>query len=234
MDVKALLFDVFGTVVDWRTSIRRELEKFAAERRIEADWQAFTDAWRGLYQPSMEEVRTGKREWMNLDALHRESLETLLRQFDVTGLDEAAIDHLNRAWHRLDPWPDSVAGLTRLKTRFILSTMSNGNVALIANMAKFAGLPWDCVLGAEVVRAYKPLPQSYLRNIELLGLEPGQCMMVAAHNDDLDAASALGMKTAFIARPTEYGQSQTRDLEATGDWSFVASNMEDLAEQLKC
>lgn len=233
-DVKALFFDVFGTVVDWRTSVVRELEVFGNEHGAEADWTQFADDWRGLYQPSMDAVRRGDREWRNLDTLHRESLITLLSRHSIQGCTEHQINHLNQAWHRLDPWPDSVEGMTRLRTKYILATLSNGNVALLVNMAKRAGLPWDAVIGAEPARAYKPLPQCYLRNAEFLGLEPGQCMLVAAHNDDHAAASALGFHTAFVRRPTEYGPGQDKDLEADRDWDIVAESMTGIADKLGC
>lgn len=230
--VSALLFDVFGTVVDWRSSIITELEAFARHRRIEGDWPAFADEWRSLYQPSMEKVRSGARDWTILDTLHRESLDALLDSHNITGLSEHDIAYLNEAWHRLDPWPDSVPGLTRLKTRFTLSTLSNGNIALLVNMAKRAGLPWDAVLGAEPARAYKPQPQSYLRTVAFLGLQPDQCMMVAAHNEDLQHAAALGLRTAFIHRPTEHGPDQTTDLEPTGNWNIVTDSLTGLADDL--
>lgn len=232
--VKALFFDVFGTVVDWRTSIVRELEEFAANHDAQADWVAFADDWRGLYQPSMDAVRRGDREWRNLDTLHRESLITLLSRHNIEALTEEEIDHLNKAWHRLDPWPDSVEGMTRLRKKYTLATLSNGNIALLVNMAKRAGLPWDAVLGAEPARAYKPLPHCYTRNAELLGREPEQCMLVAAHNDDLAAAQALGLRTAFVARPTEYGPDQKNDVEATGDWDITTDSMTGLADALGC
>ena len=233
-DVKALYFDVFGTVVDWRTSIIRELKAFELAKGVSADWTQFADDWRGLYQPSMDAVRRGDREWRNLDTLHRESLITLLSRHKIQGLNEDDIDHLNHAWHRLEPWPDSVEGLTRLRTKFVLATLSNGNIALLVEMAKRTGLPWDAVIGAEPARAYKPLPQCYLRNAEFLGLEPKQCMLVAAHNDDLEAAAALGFHTAFVCRPTEYGSGQTKDLKAEGDWDIVADSMIELADALEC
>ncbi len=232
--VAALFFDVFGTVVDWRNGIIRQLSRFGDDKRLEADWPAFADAWRDCYQPAMEQVRSGARPWTVLDALHRESLVGLLGRFGIDGLSDTEILQLNRSWHRLDPWPDSVEGLIRLKRRFILSTLSNGNTALLVNMAKRAGLPWDVVLGAESARAYKPQPEAYLRNMALLGLEPDQCMMVAAHNNDLSAASALGMRTAFIARPGEHGPGQTIDLEADGDWDVVADSMTGVADALGC
>lgn len=233
-EVKALLFDVFGTVVDWRTSIIRELEAWGSAKGISADWTAFTDDWRRLYQPSMEEVRSGRRPWTILDMLHRESLEALLGQYGITGLSEAEKEHLSKVWHRLSPWPDSVEGLRRLKTRYLIGTLSNGNVGLLAWMAKNAGLPWDVILGAETARAYKPLPEAYTRTAEMLGLRPNQVMLVAAHNGDLAAAAAQGFATAFVARPTEYGPSQTADQKAERDWDVVASSFIGLADALGC
>jgi len=231
-EFKALLFDVFGTVVDWRTSVIREGEALGARLGIVVDWTAFADAWRGLYQPSMEAVRSGTRPWCKLDDLHRESLLVLLERFGVTGLDEAAVDHFNRAWHRLDPWPDTVPGLTRLRRRYTLATLSNGNVALLVAMARRAGLPWDAVLGAETARCYKPLPEAYLRTADQLGFAPEACVMVAAHNDDLRAARALGFGTSFVCRPTEYGPAQRADLAAEEAWDFVADSMVELAEKM--
>jgi 2-haloacid dehalogenase len=232
--IKALTFDVFGTVVDWRGSLIREGEALGRARGLHVDWARFADAWRGLYQPSLEKVRSGRLPWTKLDDLHRMALETLLVEFKITGLGEAEIDDLNRAWHRLDPWPDSVAGLTRLKRRFVLATLSNGNVALIVNMARRAGLAWDAVLGAEVARAYKPQPAAYLTTAALLGLAPAQCLMVAAHNGDLAAASAQGFRTAFVPRPTEYGPGQTTDLTPARDWDVAADSFTDLAARLGC
>ncbi|HEY5720480.1 MAG TPA: haloacid dehalogenase type II [Gammaproteobacteria bacterium] len=235
MAVQALLFDVFGTVVDWRSSIIREGEALGRRLGVEVDWTAFADAWRGLYQPSMEAVRSGRREWMILDELHRESLLVLLERFGLGGrLDEAQIDEFNRAWHRLDPWPDTLAGLTRLRTRFTLATLSNGNVALLVNMAKRIGLPWDAVLGAETARAYKTLPEAYLRTAAMLGRAPGECMLVAAHNDDLRKAQALGFATAFVCRPTEYGPAQREDLAPDGAWDHAVDSMTALADALGC
>jgi 2-haloacid dehalogenase len=231
--IKALTFDVFGTVVDWRTSIAREGAALARAKGItHVDWVQFADAWRGLYQPAMTKVRKGERPWTRLDTLHRESLDALLGRFEVTGLDEAEIDHLNRAWHRLDPWPDAVEGLTRLKRRFVLATLSNGNVALMVNMAKHGGLPWDAILGAEPTRHYKPQPETYLGTADMLGLRPEQCLMVAAHNNDLVAASRCGLRTAFVARPTEHGRAQTTDLRAEHPFDVVARDFVDLAEKL--
>lgn len=232
--VKALTFDVFGTVVDWRSSIIEEGRALGRSKNIEADWVAFADAWRGRYQPSMSRVRDGEMPWTNLDNLHRASLDALLEEFGIAGLDEHEIDDLNRAWHRLNPWPDSVAGLSRLKKKYILATLSNGNVALLVNMAKKAGLPWDAILGAEVTKHYKPQPECYLLSAQLLDLAPHECMLVAAHNGDLLAAGALGFRTAFVGRPTEYGPDQQADLQAEHPFDIVSESFTDLADKLRC
>ena len=231
---RALCFDVFGTVVDWRNSIAREAGELGRKKGIERDWLAFADAWRAKYQPAMERVRSGGRGFVKLDALHRENLDELLREFDFPALSEAETDWLNRAWHRLDPWPDVVEGLTRLKRKFILATLSNGNVALMVNMAKRAGLPWDAILGAEVSRSYKPQPQTYLTTADYLGLQPDECVMVAAHNSDLVAAGQCGFQRAFVARPTEHGAGQKIDLRAKHDFEYVATDFVDLAAKLGC
>ncbi|WP_316196462.1 haloacid dehalogenase type II [Bradyrhizobium sp. SZCCHNS3053] len=233
--VKALVFDVFGTVVDWRTSLINDFTAWSKTRGIQGDWTALVDGWRGLYVGSMDEVRKHpERGYVILDVLHRRSLETLVAQFGITGLTEADLDHLTRGWHRLHPWADSVAGLTRLKSRYIIAPLSNGNVALLTNMAKFAGLPWDLVLSAELFAHYKPDPETYLGAARLLGLAPGEVMMVAAHNNDLEAAQRYGLKTAFVARPTEYGPLQNRDFEATGAWDIVADDFNGIADRLGC
>ena len=232
--IQALLFDVFGTVVDWRGSIIAELTGFGADRGIAADWEAFTDDWRGLYQPAMEEVRSGRRPWTILDVLHRESLDKLVAKYAIAGLSAADKDHLNRIWHRLKPWPDVVEGLTRLKRCYIIGTLSNGNVGLLTRLAKNAGLPWDVILGAETARAYKPLPQAYLASAALLNLEPAQVMLVAAHNGDLAAAAAAGLRTAFVARPQEYGPHQSRDFKAERDWDEIAPSFTALADSMGC
>ncbi len=232
--IKALTFDVFGTVVDWRSSIMHEGSRLNREKALNVDWSEFADAWRGMYQPSLSRIRNGERPWANLDQLHRESLETLIHRFGLDALDQTELDHLNRVWHRLEPWSDAVEGLLRLKRNFILATLSNGNVALLVNMARHAGLPWDVILGAETAKCYKPLPQSYLVTAQLLGLAPGECMMVAAHNDDLEAARACGFHTAYVRRTTEYGRGQTKDLEPTRDWHVIADNLIDLAMKLDC
>jgi 2-haloacid dehalogenase len=234
--VKALVFDVFGTVVDWRSGIAREAAPFLARHGIAMEPHAFADAWRQRYQPGMEAVRSGARPFTRLDVLHRENLEGVLRDAgaDPARMTEAELDALNRAWHRLDPWPDSVAGLTRLKTRFTIAPLSNGNIALLLNMAKRAGLPWDAILGAEVAQAYKPTPAAYLRTADILGLAPGEVMLVAAHNGDLAAARRCGLATGFVPRPTEYGPGQTKDLAPTEAWDVVATDFGDLADRLGC
>jgi 2-haloacid dehalogenase len=230
--VKALTFDVFGTVVDWRGSIIRQGEQFGAERGLKVDWAAFADTWRGAYRPSMDRVRRGELPWTNLDALHRMVLDELLVKVGISGLSAADIDDLNHVWHRLDPWPDAVAGLTRLRTRFVLATLSNGNVALLTNMAKYGGLPWDCILSAELAKHYKPDPETYLTAAALLGLQPNQVMMVAAHKDDLRAAQRAGLKAAFVTRPYERGPDHTPDLTPDPGFDFNASDFNDLAAKL--
>jgi 2-haloacid dehalogenase len=232
--VHALLFDVFGTVVDWRASLIDDLSAFAAGRGLNVDWAGFADDWRALYQPAMEEVRTGRRAWTVLDVLHRESLDRLIAKYAIAGLSEADKDHINKVWHRLKPWPDAVDGLTRLKSRYIIGTLSNGNVGLLTRMAKFARLPWDVVLGAETARAYKPQPQAYLASAELLNLRPEQVMLVAAHNGDLAAAASVGLRTAFVPRPNEWGAGQKVDLKAEREWDVVADSFVSLAKAMSC
>lgn len=236
MRTKACLFDVFGTTVDWRSSVSGQLAAFFREKAIQGvDPVEFADEWRKLYQPSMEAVRSGRRDWTILDVLHRESLESLLARYGIRGLSEAETDHLNRAWHRLEPWPDVVQGLTRLKAKLIIAPCSNGNIALMVNLAKHAGLPWDCILGAETARAYKPLPEAYRAACRHLALAPAEVTMVAAHNGDLKAAKGQGLATAFIARTTEYGPRQRTDLEADRSCvDLVARDFVDLAEKLGC
>ena len=234
-DVKALTFDVFGTVVNWRDSIAREAKAALAPKGYALDWHDFADRWRARYQPAMAKVRNGERPWARLDDLHRENLVTLLPELGVEGLGEAEIDDLNRAWHRLDGWPDSVAGLHRLKRKYIIATLSNGNVALMVNMAKYAGLPWDAILGAEVAQAYKPQPEAYDGTARFLDLRPGQCLMVAAHTGDLVAARGRGFGTAFVRRPLEHGPGRTPETPAPGhDFDIVADSFVDLAVKLGC
>ena len=234
-NVRALLFDVFGTVVDWRSGVAREATPFLRRRGAESvDPLAFADAWRASYQPAMEQVRSGRRRFTRLDVLHRENLETILPDFgiDPATVPASELNELNLAWHRLDPWPDAVAGLTRLKTSFIIATLSNGNIALMLDMAKRAGLPWDAILGAEVVQAYKPMPEAYLRTADILAMRPEQICLVAAHNGDLAAARKCGLRTAFIPRPAEHGPNQTTDLRPDQEWDVVAADFGALAEML--
>jgi 2-haloacid dehalogenase len=234
-NVKALIFDVFGTVVDWRTSLIDELTAWGKTRGINADWVALVDAWREAYGPSMNEVRKNpQRGFLKLDILHRNSLDRLIEQFGIKGLAEEDRRHINLGWHRLKPWPDSVSGLTRLKKKFLIAPLSNGNVVLLTNMAKNAGLPWDLILSAELFEHYKPDKETYLGAARLLSLEPHEVMMVAAHNGDLKAARSHGLMTAFVARPTEYGPHQKRDFKADEAWTVVADSFNDLAEQLGC
>ena len=232
--VHALLFDTFGTVVDWRSGIAREAAPFLQRHGLTVDAFEFADAWRRRYQPAMEEVRAGRRPFTRLDVLHRENLDKVLSDcgLDVSRVPADELAGLNHAWHRLDPWPDSVPGLTRLRIRYFIAPLSNGNIVLLANMAKRAGIPWDAILGAEVVRAYKPSPESYVRTAEVLGLAPSQCMMVAAHNSDLAAARAAGLRTGFVPRPTEHGPGQPSDLVAEEAWDAIAPDFVALAERL--
>ncbi len=230
--VRALVFDVFGTVVDWRGSLIREGRALGAKKRLDVDWTAFADAWRAGYQPAMHKVRTGKLPWMNIDALHRLILDELLDQFAIHNLKEAEKDQFNRAWHRLSAWPDSVRGLKRLKKKFLISTLSNGNVSLLTNMAKNAGLPWDCVLSAELFHHYKPDPESYLDAAKMLDLKPAEVMLVAAHKDDLRAAKRCGLRTAFVRRPKERGPQVKPDLTADRVFNYNSDDFLDLADQL--
>jgi 2-haloacid dehalogenase len=233
-DVEALTFDVFGTVVNWRDSIAREAKAILGPKGHALDWHDFADKWRARYQPAMDKVRSGARPWAKLDDLHHENLLELLDQYGISGLSPAEIERLNYAWRRLDPWPDTVPGLTRLKRHFILATLSNGNIALMVNLARFAGLPWDTVLGAEIAQSYKPLPETYLRTAAALNLAPAQCMLVAAHNSDLLAARACGFRTAYVDRPLEDGPHKKRDLRAEHDFDVIAASFTDLADKLGC
>jgi len=235
--VKALVFDTFGTVVDWRSGIARDAKTFLARHgRGDTDPIAFADAWRKRYQPAMEAVRSGRRPFTRLDVLHRENLDGVLADhgLDPAGIAAEELDWLNRAWHRLDPWPDAIPGLLRLRAKHFLAPLSNGNILLLANMAKRAGIPWDAVLGAEAAQAYKPQPEAYLRTAEILGLQPGEVALVAAHNGDLAAARRSGLKTVFVLRPTEHGPNQTTDLGAAQEWEVVVDSFEELADRLGC
>ncbi len=232
MTPKALAFDVFGTVVDWRSSIIGELEQFGQDHGVDADWAAMADGWRKGYAPAMNRVRTGELPWTRIDDLHRMILDELLAAAGITSIAEDDLDHLNRAWHRLDPWPDSVEGLTRLRERFVITTLSNGNTSLLTNMAKRAGLPWDCVISAELFRHYKPDQQAYLGCADLLGVQPGELMLVAAHPSDLRAARDAGLKTAYVARPLEYGPNQRPANLDDGEFDYTATDFLDLADTL--
>jgi len=228
----AIVFDTFGSVVDWRGSLIADLTAYGAKRGIEADWTALVDAWRAAYHPSMDRVRKREVPWTTLDVLHRGSLDMLVEKFGIRGLTEDDLRHINLGWHRLNGWADSVPGLTRLKRRFIIGPLSNGNVALLTKMAKHAGLPWDAVFGSDLFRHFKPDPETYLGVAQLLDIAPGELMMAAAHNNDLANARKSGLMTAFFARPTEYGPHQKRDFAAEQDWDVVAKDIEDLASQL--
>jgi 2-haloacid dehalogenase len=230
--VQLLVFDTFGTVVDWRSSVIAEGEKLGRAKGLKADWAAFADAWRGGYGPAMNRVRTGELPWTKLDTLHRMTLDGLLTKFKIEGLSEAEKDHFNRAWHRLHAWPDAVAGLTRMKKRYVIAPLSNGNVSLLTNMAKFAGIPWDTVLSTELVRHYKPDKETYLMPGEFWDLPPSGVMMVAAHTGDLQSAQALGLRTAYVHRPLEFGPARTPTAPEPGRFDFMAKDFRDLASQL--
>ena len=231
-DADALLFDVFGTVVDWRSGVVRDGRKLGEERDLDVDWAAFADAWREEYQPSLERVRRGEIAWRNLDALHRESLDDLLDRFGVEGLSEAEVEHLNRVWHRLDPWPDAIPGLRRLRSEYVVATLSNGHVRLLADMAKRAGIPWDLILSAELSGHYKPDEEAYLTAVDLLDVEPGEVVMVAAHEGDLEASRDAGLYTAYVHRPDEWGPGADVEKPDESAYDAVADDFVDLAERL--
>jgi 2-haloacid dehalogenase len=230
--VKALTFDVFGTVVDWRGSIIEEGIEWGRTKGLAVDWAKFADRWRAGYVPSMDKVRKGSLPWMKLDRLHRLILDELLAEFNITGLSEEEKDHWNRVWHRLTPWPDAMQGLTRLKKKFVISTLSNGNVSLLVEMAKFGGLPWDMVFSAELFRHYKPDRETYLGAAELLGCLPEEVMMVAAHPSDLKAAHGCGLRTAFVPRPLENGPGKEPASARGETFDVVARDFLELAEKL--
>lgn len=230
--VDALTFDVFGTVVDWRSSITQEGSRLGTEKGVDADWARFADAWRSGYEPAMRRVRTGESPWTKIDVLHRTILDGLLDNYGLSSLTEDEKDVLNRVWHRLDPWPDAIAGLEHMKDGFVIAALSNGNMALLTNMAKNAGLPWDCILSAELARHYKPDPEVYQIAADLLGLRPDQVMMVAAHAHDLEGAKEAGLRTAFVHRPLEFGPDRTIDMPAAGTFDLTATDFLDLAAQL--
>jgi 2-haloacid dehalogenase len=231
-EIKALTFDVFGTVVDWRSGVAREAERVLAPKGVWLDWGAFADRWRALYQPAMEKVRKGERPFVILDELHRENLVALLGEVGASQLSEAEVDELNLAWHRLDPWPDVLEGMARLRRRFILASLSNGNIALMVDMARRAGLPWDVILGAEVARAYKPQPEAYDSAARMLGLSPAECLMVAAHPADLAAAAARGFRTAYVHRPMERGPAREPARPDEGRFDYAVDSFTELAGAL--
>ena len=231
-EVKAMTFDIFGTVADWRGSIIREGQDVWAAKGVEVDWEQFADEWRAGYGPAMQRVRSGDLPWMNIDALHRLILDDLLARYQISSLAEDDKDQLNRVWHRLNTWPDVASGLTRLRRRAIIAALSNGNVGLLVNMARHGGLCWDCVLSSEFAKHYKPDPEVYRTAAVLLGLEPHEVMMVAAHNGDLKGAQAVGFRTAFVHRPREYGPKQTTDLTPDYSIDVVAEDFNDLANRL--
>ncbi|MCZ6539995.1 MAG: haloacid dehalogenase type II [Chloroflexi bacterium] len=233
-DVRALVFDVFGTVVDWRTSITRQAAEFGAKHGVMADWEQFADDWRAGYGSGMARVNAGEDEWKTVDQIHRERLDLLLEKYGFLEIGEAETAEFNRAWHRLDGWPDSTSGLTRLKSKYIIASLSNGNVALLTNMAKYADLPWDAVLSSELAGKYKPHPHAYQHTVELLGLERQQVLMVAAHSGDLRAAMSAGLRAALVTRPAEYGGARAPDLEPDSEFDYFAKDFNDLAEQLGC
>lgn len=233
--VRALAFDVFGTVVDWRSSVIRQCEAVGERLGLRLDWGAFVDDWRidGYYRGTVM-VRKGELPPMTADQLHRRKLDLLIADHGIRGLDEDETQRWSEAWHRLDPWPDAVGGLARLRRRYLVSTLSNGNLRLLVDMARYAGLTWDCILSADVTGAFKPEPQCYLRGCELLGLAPAQVLMVAAHKADLRAAAACGLRTAFTPRPLESGPNVTTDLAPDPSFDLVAASFHDLAAQLDC
>jgi 2-haloacid dehalogenase len=230
--IDALVFDVFGTVVDWRGSIAREGRQLGRDKGLRVNWNRFADAWRAGYRPAMDRVRRGELPWMNIDQLHRMILDELLVKFRIEGLSEDEKDHLNRAWHRLKPWPDAVRGLKRLKKQHLIATLSNGNMSLLTWMAKNAGLPWDCILSAELFRHYKPDPEAYQGAAAMLDLPVDRVMLVAAHKDDLFAAQAAGLRTAFVARPKEQGARAAIDVSPEPAFDYNAVSFLDLAGQL--
>lgn len=233
-NVQALVFDVFGTVVDWRSSVIEELEQFGRTKDLSRNWAEFADLWRRGYGDGTRRVNEGADDWVPVDVIHRRKLDQLLDQFQMPGLPEHEIDHLNRVWHRLNPWPDSVEGLTRLKSRYIVSTLSNGGVGLLVNMAKFGGLPWDCVLSSEMFGKYKPDPNVYAGAARLLGLAPEEIGMVAAHGHDLLGAKRVGLRTIYVTRPDEHGPARPFELpEEIDTFDVVADDFVDLADQLR-
>ena len=231
---KVIVFDTFGSVVDWRGSLIADLTAYGESRGVTGDWTGLVDAWRASYQPSMDRYRKGEIGWTKLDQLHRWSLDRLVVQFGIKGLTEDDLVHINLGWHRLKGWPDAVPGLTRLKSKYIIGPLSNGNVSLLLNMAKNAGIPWDMIFGSDLFQQFKPHPDTYLGVARMMDLRPDEVMMAAAHNNDLLAAQKCGLMTAFWPRPGEYGPHQQRDYKAEHVFDVVAKDIEDLATQLGC
>ena len=232
MEIRALTFDTYGTLVDWRSSVLAELGAFGAAHDLHLDWEVFLDEWKSAYRSGMDKVDSGEWPWTTIDVIYRRRLDELLAARRIAGVRDAEVAELNRVWWRLRPWPDTVAGLTRLRRRYVITPLSNASFAGMVHLAKSAGLPWDCIITAENARCYKPRAEVYLTAIELLGMAPAEVMMVAAHNYDLAAARAHGMRTAFLPRPTEYGPGQSTDLVAESDWDIVAKDALDLARAL--
>jgi 2-haloacid dehalogenase len=232
--IKVLAFDVFGTVVDWHQGIAREIDAMRDEMQLGVSGDEFALAWRAGYKPAMQRVMSGELGWTLIDDLHRLILDELLERFGIDHLGEEQKRHLNKAWHRLPPWPDSVEGLTRLKSRHMVCSLSNGNLGLLADMAKNAGLPWDCILSAEVFRKYKPDPATYLGVAKVFDVTPAEVMLVAAHQDDLAAARGCGLKTAYIERPAEFGADRPKDVSPNPANTLHAKSLTDLAALLGC
>lgn len=234
-NVKAIVFDTFGTITDWRSSIAAEGARIAAQKGItDFDGDAFARAWRAGYRPGMARVMSGERDWVPVDVIHRERLDEIIPDFGLDMLNEEERVHLNEAWHRINPWSDSIPGLLRIKKAYLIAPLSNGSLVLLSSMAKRAGIPWDFVFSSDMHKAYKRDPKVYQNAIALLGYQPHEVMMGAAHNDDLEAARQQGMRTAYINRPTEYGVDQNVDFEATSDWDIIADSVEGVADALDC
>jgi 2-haloacid dehalogenase len=234
VETRALVFDVFGTVVDWHGSVAREVRGLATEKGLRLNAAKFAKAWRAGYRPAMDRVRSGEAPFRKIDDIHRAILEEVLAKSRVTALTEDEKAHLNLVWHRLKPWPDAVRGLKRLKSRFVIATLSNGNTGLLVDMAKFGGLPWDCIFSSDTFKHFKPDPEMYLGAADMLSLKPEEVMMVAAHKSDLRAAAQCGLKTAFVKRPHEHGRNSNTDLASEADFTINAESFLDLADQLGC
>ena len=231
---KALVFDVFGTVVDWHGSVAREMRGLAKEKGLRLNAAKFAKAWRAGYRPAMDRVRSGEAPFEKIDAIHRAILEDVLKQSRIGTLTEEEKAHLNLVWHRLKPWPDSVRGLKRLKSKFIIATLSNGNTGLLVDMAKFGGLPWDCIFSSDTFKHFKPDPEMYLGAADMLSLKPEEVLMVASHKHDLRAAAQSGLKTAFVKRPHEHGRNNNPDLASEAEFTYNVESFLDLADQLGC